>query len=65
MYRCLIPGYLLINMPSARTMLHCYQAQISAARGAGMAGVSEHARLAPTVRALIEVVDRDHDPRQG
>ena len=52
-------------MPSARTMLHCYQAQISAARGAGMAGVTEHARLSPTVRALIEVVNNDHDPRRG
>ncbi len=57
-------GYLFVNMPSARTMLETYQRQITAARGAGMAGVTEHARLAPTVRALIEVVDDDHDPRR-
>ena len=51
-------------MPSARTMLETYQRQITAARGAGMAGVTEHARLAPTVRALLTVVDDDHDPRR-
>jgi hypothetical protein len=28
-----------------------------------MAGVGEQARLAPTVRALIEVVNDDYDPR--
>jgi len=44
-------------------MLKGYQAQISASRGAGMAGVGEQARLAPTVRALIEVVNDDYDPR--
>ena len=52
-------------MPSARTMLDCYQAQIHASRGAGIAGVGEQARLGPTVRALLEVVDRDHDPRRA
>jgi hypothetical protein len=44
-------------------MLKGYQAQISAARGAGMAGVGEQARLAPTVRALLDVVNDDYDPR--
>ena len=52
------------NMPSAKTMLHGYQSQLTASRGAGMAGVNEQARLAPTIRALIAVVDSDHDPRR-
>jgi len=63
MYRSVTTVYLLHHMPSAHTMLKGYQAQISASRGAGMAGVGEQARLAPTVRALIEVVNDDHDPR--
>lgn len=44
-------------------MLHGYRCQIDAARGAGMAGLGEHARLSSTVRALMSVVDEDHDPR--
>ena len=51
-------------MPSAKTMLTVYQRQIAASRGAGMAGLNEQARLSPTIRALIEIVDADHDPRR-
>jgi hypothetical protein len=65
MYPSLTSGYLLVNMPSARTMLDSYQAQISAKRGAGLAGVGEQARLGPTIRALLVVVDDDHDPRRA
>ena len=50
-------------MPSAKTMLHAYQGQVAASRGAGMAGLGEQARLAPTIRALLDVVNDDHDPR--
>jgi hypothetical protein len=63
MYRSVTTVYLLHHMPSAHTMLKGYQAQISASRGAGMAGVGEQARLAPTVRALLDVVNDDYDPR--
>ena len=51
-------------MPSAKTMLDGYQRQLAASRGAGMAGLNEQARLAPTLRALRAVVDADHDPRR-
>jgi hypothetical protein len=51
-------------MPSAKTMLTVYQRQVAAARGAGMAGLNEQARLSPTIRALIDVVDADYDPRR-
>jgi hypothetical protein len=64
MYRFLTTVYLLDQMPSAHTMLKTYQAQIAAARGAGMAGLGEQARLAPTIRALLVVIDDDHDPRR-
>lgn len=50
-------------MPNATTMLSVYRRQVHAARGAGMAGLNEQARLAPTIRALIDVVNDDHDPR--
>jgi hypothetical protein len=46
-------------------MLDFYQRQVHASRGAGMAGLAELARLAPTIRALLEVVDDDHDPRRA
>jgi hypothetical protein len=46
-------------------MLDSYQRQIHALRGAGQAGLGEQARLGPTIRALIEVVDDDHDPRRA
>ncbi len=52
-------------MPSAKTMLELYQRQVHAARGAGMAGLNEQARLSGTIRALLTVVDEDHDPRRG
>ena len=52
------------TMPSAMTMLTVYQQQVSDSRGAGMAGLNELARLSPTIRALIDVVDADHDPRR-
>jgi hypothetical protein len=51
-------------MPSAKTMLTVYQRQVAEARGAGMAGLNEQARLSPTIRALLDVVDADHDPRR-
>jgi hypothetical protein len=50
-------------MPSALTMLAGYRRQIAAQRGAGQAGLGEHVRLSPTIRALQTVVDEDHDPR--
>jgi len=52
-------------MPNAVTMLAHYQTHVAAARGAGMAGVTEQARLAGTIRALLEVVNDDHDPRRA
>lgn len=52
-------------MPSAKTMLNGYQHQLATARGSGMAGVNEQARLSPTIRALLDVVNEDHDPRRG
>lgn len=52
------------NMPSAKTMLNVYQRQVADSRGAGLAGLNEQARLSPTIRALLEVVDQDHDPRR-
>ena len=51
-------------MPSAKTMLEHYRSQIWAARGAGMTGVNEQARLGATIRALLAVVDDDYDPRE-
>ena len=51
-------------MPSAKTMLEHYRSQVTAARGAGLAGVDEQARLGATIRALLAVVDDDHDPRK-
>jgi hypothetical protein len=45
-------------------MLDHYQRQVHASRGAGMAGLDQQARLAPTIRALIEVVNDDYDPRR-
>jgi hypothetical protein len=50
-------------MPNATTMLHLYQRQLAASRGSGLAGVGEQARLAGTIRALLDVVNDDHDPR--
>src|ERR1700704_1989110 len=63
LYPFRVSGYLVFNMPSARTMLDSYQRQVHATRGAGMAGLGEQARLTPTIRALIEVVNEDYDPR--
>ena len=57
--------YLPQRMPSARTILESYQRQVHASRGAGMAGLGEQARLGPTIRALLEIVDDDHDPRRA
>jgi hypothetical protein len=50
-------------MPNAVTMLHNYQRQLADARGAGLAGIAEQARLAATIRALLDVVNADYDPR--
>jgi len=50
-------------MPNATTMLYTYQRQLADARGAGLAGVTEQARLAGTIRALLDVVNGDYDPR--
>jgi hypothetical protein len=44
-------------------MLDSYRRQIAAARGAGMAGLGERARLSVTLQALQSVVDEDYDPR--
>jgi hypothetical protein len=51
-------------MPNAQTMLSLYQHQVRAARGAGLQGLAEQARLGGTIRALIDVVNEDHDPRR-
>ena len=45
-------------------MLEHYRSQVTQARGAGMAGVNEQARLGATIRALLVVVDDDYDPRE-
>jgi hypothetical protein len=45
-------------------MLEHYRCQLADARGAGMAGVGEQARLGATIRALLAVVDEDYDPRR-
>lgn len=50
-------------MPDARTMLHAYQAQLAASRGAGQTALSEQARLGPAILALIALVNADYDPR--
>jgi len=52
-------------MPSAQTMLSHYQHQVQAKRGAGQAGLAEQAQLGGAIRALIDVVNDDHDPRQA
>jgi hypothetical protein len=50
-------------MPSAQTMLSAYQHQVRESRGAGLQGLAEQARLGGTIRALLDVVNDDHDPR--
>lgn len=50
-------------MPSAQTMLACYQAQLAASRGTGQGAFSKQAELGPTIRALIALVNADYDPR--
>jgi hypothetical protein len=52
-------------MPDAKTMLHMYQRQLADSRGAGLAGVAEQARLSHTIRALLDVVNDDYDPRRA
>jgi hypothetical protein len=44
-------------------MLRIYQRQVADARGAGLAEVGEQARLGATIRALLDVVNEDYDPR--
>jgi hypothetical protein len=51
-------------MPSAHTMLRVYQRQLADSRGAGLTGVAEIARLSTTIRALLDVVNDDYDPRR-
>jgi hypothetical protein len=51
-------------MPSAHTMLQVYQRQLADSRGAGLAGVAELARLSSTIRALLDIVNDDYDPRR-
>jgi hypothetical protein len=51
-------------MPSAHTMLRIYQQQLADSRGAGLTGVAAQARLSGTIRALLDVVDDDYDPRR-
>ena len=41
-----------------------YQRQLADSRGAGLAGVAEIARLSGTIRALLDVVNDDYDPRR-
>jgi hypothetical protein len=50
-------------MPTASTMLTAYRQQIRVAAGSGLAGLEAQARLSGTLRALLDVVDADHDPR--
>ena len=50
-------------MPTALTMLLAYESQVAGARGSGMAGLTEQARIRPTIRALLDVVRADLDPR--
>ena len=52
-------------MPNAQTMLSAYQHSVNASRGAGQQGLAEQARLGGTIRALIDVVNDDHDPRRS
>jgi hypothetical protein len=52
-------------MPNAHTMLSAYQSQLAASRGAGLTGVTEQARLAGVIRALLDVVNEDYDPRRA
>jgi hypothetical protein len=51
-------------MPTAKTMLESYQQQLAASRGAGLTGVAEQARLSSTIRALLDLVNDDYDPRR-
>ncbi len=51
-------------MPNASTMLSAYQHQVRAARGAGLAGLEPAGPPVPTIRALLDVVNDDHDPRR-
>ncbi len=51
-------------MPNAITMLSAYRHQIRAAAGSGLAGLEQQARLSGTIRALLDVVNDDHDPRR-
>jgi hypothetical protein len=50
-------------MPSACTMLGAYQAQLAASRGAGLAHLDDLARLGRVIRVLLELINRDYDPR--
>jgi hypothetical protein len=45
-------------------MLRMYQEQLAASRGAGLTGLAEQARLSHTIRALLDVVNDDYDPRR-
>jgi hypothetical protein len=45
-------------------MLQVYQRQLASSRGAGLSGIAELARLSGTVRALLDVVNDDYDPRR-
>jgi hypothetical protein len=63
MYQRPPPG-IHVGMPSAHTMLQSYQRQLAASRGAGMSGVADLAQLSSTIRALLDVVNDDYDPRR-
>ena len=45
-------------------MLQVYQRQLADSRGAGLTGVAELARQSSTIRALLNVVNDDYDPRR-
>jgi hypothetical protein len=57
-------GVLCRIMPNAETMLRVYQRQLADSRGAGLTGVAELARLSRTIRALLDVINDDYDPRR-
>ena len=52
-------------MPNAQTMLSAYQHHVHSSRGAGLQGLAEQAELGGTIRALMAVVNDDHDPRSA
>lgn len=50
-------------MPTAATMLEAHQKAIAFQKGAGQMGLAAQAEHGPAVRALLEIVNTDNDPR--